>query len=419
MSKIRAKLIAKTEIIDNKLINELKTTSSEELIMYCARVSNPENQNSGNSNLLDYCARHGHWSIFEMANMVIEVETTRAISAQILRHRSFNFQEFCMSGDSDIYFDLPNADKNGKMSLNKMKLKDLYLKWSEGTLPIEYSRSEKDYRISSKQQIKNMYIRVYNEKTNILEHSHIKDVFKTGLKDVFEIELENGKKIKSTKEHKILTQNGFQSLEVAFGLQLINNIAVIEKNGLIGTNGQPQSEKSKDNNLTVEWSKIKKVKYIGKEMTYDLEVDHESHNYVANGIIVHNSQRYKEVTAFDDTFEIYDARRQDLKNRQNSINNMSEDDRLWFETAQLDVQELAVEKYQEALDKGIAKEQARFLLPLNVKTKIYINGNIRSWIHYLNIRTGMETQKEHRDIALQIKEIFKREFPNIAKALNY
>lgn len=201
------------------------TPEAEKLMMYCARVSNPKNQDSDNTKLLTYCIKHGHWSIFEMANMVVEIETSRAISAQILRHRSFSFQEF--------------------------------------------------------------------------------------------------------------------------------------------------------------------------------------------------SQRYKEVTAFDNTFEIYNARSQDNKNRQNSIDNMSEGDRLWFEAAQLDVQQLAMEKYDEALSRGVAKEQARFLLPSNVKTKLYMNGTVRSWIHYLNLRNGNGTQLEHKEIADAIKDIFIKEFPVISEALNW
>lgn len=71
------------------------TPDAEKVIAYCARVSNPANQNNGNTaGLLKYCVKHGHWSIFEMASMCVEIETSRAISAQILRHRSFSFQEF-------------------------------------------------------------------------------------------------------------------------------------------------------------------------------------------------------------------------------------------------------------------------------------------------------------------------------------
>lgn len=70
------------------------TPNAQDLIMYCARVSNPANQSSADTKLLKYCIRHGHWSIFEMAHAVLEINTTRAISAQLLRHKSFSFQEF-------------------------------------------------------------------------------------------------------------------------------------------------------------------------------------------------------------------------------------------------------------------------------------------------------------------------------------
>lgn len=84
-----AKLIAVTEGADEHALK-----SAQEIVMYCARVSNPVNQDSTNTGLIKYCIKNRHWSIFEMANMVLEINTTRAISPQILRHRSFSFQEF-------------------------------------------------------------------------------------------------------------------------------------------------------------------------------------------------------------------------------------------------------------------------------------------------------------------------------------
>lgn len=194
------------------------TPEAEKTILYTARVSNPANQDSSNTGLLNYCIKHGHWSVFEMADMCVEIETSRAISAQILRHKSFFFQEF--------------------------------------------------------------------------------------------------------------------------------------------------------------------------------------------------SQRYAEAQGF----ETYPARRQDNKNRQNSIDDMSEETKLWFAHAQKEIQELAQEKYQTALDFGIAKEQARFLLPMSTTTKLYMKGSLRSWIHYLDLRCDVATQLEHREIANEIKKIFSEQFPILAKA---
>ena len=196
------------------------TPEAEKIIAYCARVSSPNQDNPNIDRLLKYCARNGHWSIFEMANMVIEVNTTRAISAQIIRHRSFNFQEF--------------------------------------------------------------------------------------------------------------------------------------------------------------------------------------------------SQRYSSV---EQDLEIPKLRRQDLKNRQNSISDL--DDCLVNEL-QNEISEhfkKTKDLYKKILDKGVAKECARFILPMNSPTKLYINGTIRSWIHYLQVRCHASTQLEHREIATQILEIFKQQLHIIYLAL--
>lgn len=190
-------------------------TSAEDLLSYCARVSNPSNQmnTKTSAKLLEYCAKHGHWSVFEMASMAVEITTSRGIAQQILRHRSFSFQEF--------------------------------------------------------------------------------------------------------------------------------------------------------------------------------------------------SQRYSEATEFIK----YEARRQDKTNRQNSIDDMEEIDRLWFSRAQDSTNYDAIALYNAALKLGIAKEQARFLLPLSTKTTLYMNGNVRSWIHYIQVRADESTQLEHREIALACKDILIKEFP--------
>ena len=202
---------------------ELSEFSSEELMAYVARVSNPSNQmnTKTSSKLLGYCIKNKHWSVFEHVNMTVEITTSRAIAAQILRHRSFVFQEF--------------------------------------------------------------------------------------------------------------------------------------------------------------------------------------------------SQRYSEITEFEN----YKARRQDVKNRQNSIDDLDEDTLEWFDMAQQLIREDAKALYEDALRRGIAKEQARFLLPLSTRTTLYMTGNVRNWIHYIELRSENGTQKEHADIANAIKEIFKQQFPEISKALEW
>ena len=195
------------------------TPDSEKLIAYCARVSSPNQDNPNIKGLLKYCIREGHWSIFEMCSMCIEINTTRAISAQILRHRSFSFQEL--------------------------------------------------------------------------------------------------------------------------------------------------------------------------------------------------SQRYAKVDAKPDYF---DLRRQDHKNRQNSIDDISEETKKRLNNS-VRMTLLEIDRcYQNLLDNGVAKECARMILPICSPTKLYMNGNLRSWIHYLKVRCGNGTQLEHSDIANKIKDIFIKELPIIAES---
>lgn len=127
------------------------------------------------------------------------------------------------------------------------------------------------------------------------------------------------------------------------------------------------------------------------------------------------SQRYAKVQSF----ETYTPRRQDSKNRQHSIDDLEEATMTWFADAQEKIRALSVETYNEALEKGIARECARMLLPLNTQTKLYMKGSVRSWIHYIEVRTDASTQKEHRDIAEAVKEIFINQFPVTAAALGW
>ena len=201
------------------------TPDAEKQMAYCARVSNQNNQDNDNyAGLLRYCIKHHHWSIFEQAYMTLEIETTRAIAAQILRHRSFTFQEF-----SQRY-----AQSN---ELGKIKLPDL--------------------------------------------------------------------------------------------------------------------------------------------------------------------------------------RRQDTKNRQNSIDDVDPFVKQKLEAQMITLFSSAQSLYNQMIQEGIAKECARMVLPLCTPTRIYMSGSVRSWIHYIELRSANGTQKEHMDIANECKSIFVKNFPTIAEALEW
>ena len=120
-----------------------------------------------------------------------------------------------------------------------------------------------------------------------------------------------------------------------------------------------------------------------------------------------------------DEIPLPELRRQDDKNRQNSIDDV---DPLMVQDFNSKMQKHFVDGmklYKEMLDAGIAKECARFVLPLATPTRIYMTGSVRSWVHYIDLRSAHGTQKEHMDVAEGVRSIFKEQFPTVAEALDW
>lgn len=138
---------------------------------------------------------------------------------------------------------------------------------------------------------------------------------------------------------------------------------------------------------------------------------------IAHQILRHHSFRFQEFSqryAAATKFHLSNARRQDDKNRQNSIDDLSENDKLWWLQAQERVMDVVAPIYNEALDRKIAKEVARKVLPEGLtETTMYMNGYLRSWIHYLAQRLDRSTQKEHRDVALACHRELCKHIPEI------
>ena len=126
------------------------------------------------------------------------------------------------------------------------------------------------------------------------------------------------------------------------------------------------------------------------------------------------SQRYANPTEMGDMFEYSEARLQDTKNRQNSVETDSPEVQIFWEEAQREVIELAEKEYKKAIKMGIAKEVARKILPEGLtKTRLYMNGTLRSWVHYIDLRSANGTQKEHMEIAKACAEVITKIFPRI------
>jgi thymidylate synthase (FAD) len=131
------------------------------------------------------------------------------------------------------------------------------------------------------------------------------------------------------------------------------------------------------------------------------------------------SQRYADSSLLAETIPLPELRRQDTKNRQNSIDDIDPFVRQEFEIKIQKHFDEAMKLYKEMLDADIAKECSRFVLPLAVPTKIYMTGSIRSWIHYIDLRSANGTQKEHMDIAEGARKIFVEQLPIVSEALEW
>ena len=198
-----------------------------------------------------------------------------------------------------------------------------------------------------------------------------------------------------------------------------------EAEKLIAYMARVSNPKNQDNEATAP----KLLKYLLKNKHFspfemvNLCVEIETTRDIARQILRHRSFTFQELSqryAVSEGFiQNSQARMQDTKNRQNSLYTDDISIQNWFEGAQRRLVEEAKFLYSAALDKGIAKECARVFLPEGLTmSRMYMQGTLRSWLHYVDIRIDVATQKEHRDVALQCAKILEEHFPNVMEAFN-
>ena len=131
------------------------------------------------------------------------------------------------------------------------------------------------------------------------------------------------------------------------------------------------------------------------------------------------SQRYADNNLLAEEIPMFDLRSQDLKNRQNSIDDIPKNKKADLQERIAEYFVQSMDLYNELLANNIAKECARFVLPLATPTRIYMTGSCRSWIHYINLRSAHGTQKEHMEIAEECRRVFTEQFPLVSEALQW
>lgn len=206
----------------------------------------------------------------------------------------------------------------------------------------------------------------------------------------------------------------------------VEDVPVKSVHELIAYVARVSNPSNQINNETSE----KLIKYLKKHKHWspfemvDVTLEIETTRDIARQMLRHRSfsfqefsQRYAEVSALGDMFEYSEVRMQDPKNRQNSIAGAEEELRIYWEDMQRAVINTCEEVYKKALERGIAKEVARKVLPEGLtKSRLYMKGSIRSWIHYLEVRgPGSGTQKEHMQVAECILKVISEVFPVVSK----
>lgn len=386
------------------------TPNGDQLVADMARVSVLDSEGKPPESLINYMVAHQHWSPLEMVSMCVEIEAPRDITRQILRHRSFSYQEKCIAGDSRVSVMIGGAKV-------RRTIADLYARQESG-----------DY--NGRRGV--VLARMFDEGTKTLSYAPIKEVFKAGVKPVYEVSVGNGKQrvIKSTAEHKFLCRDGtFRQLaDIAVGdFVALNGTEVLYSPEWLadaktrsiesGSGVQGIADEAGCSYHSVHWGRVTSITFFGNVETYDMEVDHPSHNYVAEGIVVHNSARYSTYDAARESV-LRECRLKHPTNRQMSVKTDDYAIKAQWDQLQEQVHEVCWDAYRDALRLGVAKEQARTLLPEGqVLSRMFMTGTVRSWVHYTQVRHDPNAvQGEHVLVAREVERILAEQFPIIYAA---
>lgn len=246
-------------------------------------------------------------------------------------------------------------------------------------------------------RIRKMRLRVLNEETGEFTTGSVKDVMCSGVQPVYRLTLEDGKTLDCTVNHRLLTDKGWQTMGDAVGLitDSSGNVIQMTKPISLMCNGQTVIEEKKK--LIAHPVKVLKVEYLGKQMTYDIEVEGKWHNFVANGLVVHNSFRYtgqqflEVVEGKKDLEDVFYLRPVgDYTNRQGKKYYYSPEQR----QADLDWCLEAVKRYQIDFESGMSEEHARGKLPFDYRQHFVVSLNLRTLLHFLDLRYKKDAQLE-------------------------
>ncbi len=356
----------------------------------------------------------GHYGPIEHPQITFNVGYfPHSMMQQVRTHRvGVSFDVQCLAGNTEITF-VEASEQEKKIRINK--LHDLWV-------------TSQKYQ----QQLQKMSLRVLNEATGLFETSHLQEVICSGLQPVYRLTLEDDKTIDCTTNHRFLTTRGWQKMGKAIALKTAadNKVTSFSKDCFVFCNGIAVADdvreqaslgaaqrKSNRTKLKAHPVKVAKIVYLGLQTTYDLEVVDPWHNFVANGMVVHNSFRYTGSRIID----VVDGKRNledvfylrpvgNYTNRQGKRYLYSEEQR------QQDLQWCldACKLYQTRINQGLSEEHARSLIPFDARQNFVMSCNTRSLMHLLDLRWKKDAQLEAQKFCELLYVHFEEWMPALA-----
>ncbi|MGQ4648848.1 FAD-dependent thymidylate synthase [Lyngbya aestuarii] len=386
----------------------------------------------------------GHYGPTEHPQITFNVGYfPHSMMQQVRTHRvGVSFDVQCLTGSAEVTFVNCNGETSEK--LNKT-IGELYELWTNGEKVVlqrsSHGRNGElpgSYHCDCKKRIRRMRLRVLNEETGLFENGHIKDVISSGIQPAYRVKLEDGKTLDCTVNHRLFTSKGWQTMGDAVGLVTSADGSVVNmtKPCFVMCNGvkeiefahtykpiqQLQNWQSKPkpigNKLRAHPVKVVSVEYLGEQMTYDLEVEGQWHNFVANGMVVHNSFRYTGQRIINvaegkqDVEEVFYLRPVGkYTNRQGKRYFYSEEQR----ASDLQWCLEACKHYQKRIEEGLSEEHARGLIPFDARQHFVLSCNLRSLLHLLDLRWKKDAQLEAQKFCELLYIHFEQWTPAVAQ----
>ena len=399
-------------VLDHGFVSLVDYMGTDDSVERAARVSYGYGTRkvSATRGLVRYLRRHLHTTPSEMVEFKFHCAMPMFVARQWIRHRTA-----CLAEGTEVHFDPPDAEARGRRQRQRLPIEEIWRRFQP-------SRSRRPDRQRSphcrRDRVKEMKLRQVDEDTLAFQHTRIVDVYRNGLKPVFRMVLEDGKSIEATADHRFLFAGGWDTLRGAAGLRETGGRALWRHGDyLVHVNGAAEKLDWNRVHHRTRLVRVNRFEYVGERETYDLEVEGPHHNFVANGIVTHNS-----VNEYSGRYSLmpllFYSPEQDQFSFQSATSNQGrapgsvgtefyrEATRRWD-----DVRAQAASDYGWLVGENVARELARIDLPLSTYTQWYWKIDLHNLLHFLTLRVDDHAQWEIQEYGRVMAGMVKRVAP--------